>query len=62
MRKPWYEHGYLFEGVMLALAAINGWLAHKCSSTHPTMAFVHAAMALALVVAVLFGCELVRRK
>ena len=39
-------------GVMLAVAAINGWLAYQYGSMHPIMAFLHAAMALAMVLAV----------
>ena len=51
MRKQWYEDHRL-DGVMLALAAINGWLAYEYGSKHPIMAFLHAAMALAMVLAV----------
>ena len=52
MRKQWYEDNYRLAGVMLAIAAINGWLAYEFGSKHPIMAFLHAAMAVAMVLAV----------
>ena len=60
MRKPWYEDNYRLTGVMLAIAAINGWLAYQFGSKHPIMAFLHAAMAVAMVLAVVFGWKLDR--
>ena len=60
MRKPCYEDSYRLAGVMLALAAINGWLAYECGSKHPIMALIHAAMAVAMVLAVLFCWKLDR--
>jgi FtsH-binding integral membrane protein len=58
MRKQWYEKHYLLEGVMLAVAAINGWLAYAFGSQHPIMAFLHAVMAVAMVLAVVFCWKL----
>jgi len=60
MRKPWYEDNYRLAGVMMAIAAINGWLAYEFASKHPIMAFLHAAMAVAMVLAVVFGWKLDR--
>jgi DMSO reductase anchor subunit len=60
MRKQWYEKHYLLEGVMLAVAGINGWLAYEFGSKHPIMAFLHAVMAVAMVLAVVFGWKLER--
>ena len=60
MRRKWYEKHYLPEGVMLAVAAINGWLAYEFGSKHPIMAFLHAAMAVAMVLAVVFCWKLDR--
>ncbi len=60
MRKRWYEDHYRLAGVMLALAALNGWLAYESGSKHPIMAFLHAAMAVAMVLAVVFCWKLGR--
>jgi hypothetical protein len=60
MRKPWYEDTYRLARVMLALAAANGWLAYEFGPRHPIMAFVHAAMAVAMVLAVVFCWKLDR--
>jgi zinc transporter ZupT len=60
MRKQWCEDNYRLAGVMLAIAAINGWLAYEFSSQHPIMALIHAAMAVAMVLAVLFCWKLDR--
>ena len=59
MRKQWYEDHPL-EGVMLAVAAVNGWLAYEFGSKHPIMAFLHAAMAVAMLLAVVFCWKLDR--
>jgi hypothetical protein len=61
MRKEWYEENHRLAAVMLAVATINGWLAYKFSFKHPFMAFIHAAMALAMVLAVVFCWKLGRR-
>jgi len=45
---------------MLAVAVINGWLAYEFGSKHPIMAFLHAAMAVAMVLAVVFCWKLGR--
>jgi zinc transporter ZupT len=60
MRKQGYEDNYRLAGVMLAIAAINGWLAYEFGSKHPIMAFLHAAMAAAMVLAVVFCWKLER--
>ena len=60
MRKRWYEDHRL-EGVMLAVAAINGWLAYEFGSKHPIMAFLHATLALAMVLGVVFVWRLGKR-
>ena len=57
MQKRWYEDHRL-EGVMLALAAINGWLAYEFGSRHPIMAFFHAVVAVAMALGVGFACSL----
>ncbi len=58
MRKPWYEDNYRLAGVMLVIAAINGWLAYEFGSKHPIMAFIHAAVAVVMVLAVVFCWKL----
>jgi DMSO reductase anchor subunit len=45
---------------MLAVAGINGWLAYEFGSKHPIMAFLHAVMAVAMVLAVVFAWKLDR--
>ena len=60
MRKEWYEENYRLAAVMLAVAAVNGWLAYEFGCKHPIMAFLHAAMAVAMVLAVAFGWKLDR--
>jgi len=42
------------ECVMLGVAAIDGSRAYEFGSRHPIMAFLHAVMAVALVLAVMF--------
>jgi DMSO reductase anchor subunit len=46
--------------VMLAVAVINGWLAYEFGSKHPIMAFLHAVVAVAMVLGVVFGGKLDR--
>jgi len=60
MRKQWYSDNYRLAGVMLAIAAINGLLAYEFGSKRPIMAFIHAAMAVAMVLAVVFCWKLGR--
>jgi hypothetical protein len=60
MRKDWYEVHYLLEGVILTVAALNGGLAYKFFPAHPIMAFLHAVMAVAMVLAVVFAWKLDR--
>ena len=61
MRKQWYEENYRLAGVMLAVAAINGWLAYEFAFKHPIMAFLHGVMAVAMILAVAFCRKLGRR-
>ena len=60
MRKQWYEDNHRMGAVMLAVAVINGWLAYEFGSKHPIMAFLHAAMAVGMVLAVVFCWKLGR--
>ena len=60
MPKDWYEVHYLIEGVILTAAALNGWLAYKFFPAHSIMASLHAAMAVAMVLAVVFCWKLDR--
>ena len=60
MRKECYEENHRLAAVMLAVAAINGWLAYEFGFKHPVMAFIHAAMAVAMVLAVVFCWKLDR--
>ena len=45
---------------MILAAAINGWLAYKFFPAHPIMAFLHAVMAVAMVLALVFCWKLGR--
>ena len=60
MGKRWYEDNYRLAGTMLAVAAINGWLAYEFGSKHRIMAFVHAVMAAAMILGVVFFWHLGR--
>jgi hypothetical protein len=61
MRKQWYEENHRLAGVMLAVAAMNGWLAYEFAFKHPIMAFLHSVMAVAMILAVVFLSQLGKR-
>jgi hypothetical protein len=61
MHKQWHEENYRLAGVMLAVAAINGWLAYEFGLKHPIMAFLHGVMAVTMILAVVFLSQLVLR-
>jgi len=61
MHKEWYERKCLLEAVMLIVATGNGWLAYEFGSKHPIMAFIHAVISVAMVLAVA-GAALIHHK
>jgi len=61
MGKEGGKDHYRLEGAMLAVAAINGWLAYHFESEHPMMALIHGLMAALMVLGGLLLWSLGRR-
>lgn len=54
MLKKWLEgHLKVFGVLLLALAALNGWVAYAIFLDHPLMALGNGAMAVVIVVGVI---------
>jgi hypothetical protein len=53
MFRGWFiKHFKLFGTLLMALAALNGWMAYAVFLQHPVVAFANGAMALVIVLGV----------
>ncbi len=56
MLNEWFEKHYtLLKAVLLILAAVNGWIGYRNFADHPIAGSANCAMAVLIVLGVLFS-------